>query len=480
MSAPVPVTARRSSQASIPGSSGCRSSSCDDPRPRRLSLADVSAAWSSRKLSLVQCSTSSDSIEIDTSSVSYDLPAVGVSCAGSYQPIPSDAAIRHSPVLHTHITANRPIWRALILGQLMSLMLCVMAACNHYLSTQYQVNLPAGQNTMHYVLQCLLFTTWLSSRPGDQGIVHVFRCRGWRYLLLALLDVEASYLFARAHQFTTLTSIQLLDCVAIPAVLALTCLLLKVHYKLVHILGVSICLMGVGCLVWADIDDGRTLTGGRNQLLGDMLCLGGALLFAVVSVAQDLVVKTLDWVEYLGMVGLFGSILSTVQTAVLERDTILLMPWDTWQVVALLLGFGLAQFLFCISAPAMLHDSGATALQLSLLTADFYWIMLSIILLHYKLHALYFVSFALTATGIVVYAVKRTPILSHSQQATTYRAMSRDNTTADNVELATPISDLVSLSACPSQQLDDSTYTQLSAGCPDNQVFRTNGDAPFC
>lgn len=56
---------------------------------------------------------------------------------------------------------------------------------------------------------------------------------------------------------------------------------------------------------------------GRNQLLGDMLCLGGALLFAVVSVAQDLVVKTLDWVEYLGMVGLFGSILSTVQTYVL-------------------------------------------------------------------------------------------------------------------------------------------------------------------
>lgn len=61
---------------------------------------------------------------------------------------------------------------------------------------------------MHYVLQLLLFTTWLSCRSGDQGIIHVFKCRGWRYLLLALLDVEASYLFARALQFTTLTSIQ--------------------------------------------------------------------------------------------------------------------------------------------------------------------------------------------------------------------------------------------------------------------------------
>ena len=47
------------------------------------------------------------------------------------------------------------------------------------------------------------------------------------------------------------------------AALALSCLLLKVRYKIVHIVGVTICLMGVGCLVWADIDDGRSLTGGK-------------------------------------------------------------------------------------------------------------------------------------------------------------------------------------------------------------------------
>jgi solute carrier family 35 protein F1/2 len=54
-----------------------------------------------------------------------------------------------------------------------------------------------------------------------------------------------------------------------------------------------------------------------------------------------------------------------------------------------MLGFGLAQFLFCILAPAMLRDSGATALQLSLLTADFYWLMLGIFLLQYKVNQCY-------------------------------------------------------------------------------------------
>jgi solute carrier family 35 protein F1/2 len=300
-----------------------------------------------------------------------------------------------------------------------------------------------GQSTLHYVLQCLLFTTWLSCRSGDRGIISVLRRRGWRYLLLALVDIEANYLLVTAHQFTTLTSIQLLDCVSVTAALALSCLLLKVRYKIVHIVGVSVCLMGVGCLVWADIDDGRSLTGGKNQLLGDLLCLGGAVLFAVVSVTQELVVKTLDWVEYLGMVGLFGSVISIVQTAVLERNTVLLVPWSTWQVVGLLVGFGVAKFVFSVLSPVVLRDSGATALHLSLLTADFYWLVLGIILLQYKFHALYFLSFALTATGIIIYAVKRTPIFTQSQQPVTYSALSfpsfEESQTKESCQETTPL-----------------------------------------
>jgi len=65
---------------------------------------------------------------------------------------------------------------------------------------------------------------------------------------------------------------QLLDCVSVTAALALSCLLLKVRYKIVHIVGVSVCLMGVGCLVWADIDDGRSLTGGKFHQHATFYC----------------------------------------------------------------------------------------------------------------------------------------------------------------------------------------------------------------
>jgi solute carrier family 35 protein F1/2 len=44
-----------------------------------------------------------------------------------------------------------------------------------------------------------------------------------------------------------------------------------------------------------------------------MLCLGGAVLFSVTTVLQELVVKTVDIIEYLGMIGFFGTILSCMQ-----------------------------------------------------------------------------------------------------------------------------------------------------------------------
>lgn len=109
---------------------------------------------------------------------------------------------------------------------------------------------------------------------------------------------------------------------------------------MVHIVGISVCLMGVGCLVWAGIDDNKDLSAngkskingktkfnkieqtdltdgslfpGKNQLVGDMLCLGGAVLFSVITVLQELAVKTVDIIEYLGMIGFFGTILSCIQ-----------------------------------------------------------------------------------------------------------------------------------------------------------------------
>ena len=55
------------------------------------------------------------------------------------------------------------------------------------------------------------------------------------------------------------------------------------------------------------------LFSGRNELLGDALCLIASLINAIIMVAQDHIVKTRSIAEYLGMIGIFGLCLSSAQ-----------------------------------------------------------------------------------------------------------------------------------------------------------------------
>ncbi|KAJ8922058.1 hypothetical protein NQ315_008699 [Exocentrus adspersus] len=303
------------------------------------------------------------------------------------------------------------VWQNIILGQFLSLVLCALNTLSHHISFSATSVLPTGQSFPHYMFLCAIYTSWLAFRRGDKGLISIIKARGWRYLLLCLIDVEANTLLSTAHQFTTLTSIQLLGCVAIPVALALSCLVLGVRYRMVHIVAVSVCLMGVGCLVWANIEDSKI--DGKNQLVGDMLCLGGAVLFAIVTVFQELSVKNTDIVEYLGLLGLFGSIVSGVQMLLLEKQTLITSTWRDSS--ALLSSFSACQFMFCTFSSVFLVNMGTTALHLSLLSGNFYTLIVGIYFFNYKFHALYFLSYTLSMTGVYIYAIKKTPVAMHGR-----------------------------------------------------------------
>ncbi|XP_023011785.2 solute carrier family 35 member F2 [Leptinotarsa decemlineata] len=302
------------------------------------------------------------------------------------------------------------VWQNIILGQFLSLVLCALNTLSHYINSTKTSVLPSGQSFPHYMFLCAIYTSWLAFRRGDKGLISIIKARGWRYLLLCVIDVQANTLMSTAHQYTTLTSIQLLGCVAIPVALALSCLVLGVRYRMVHIIAVSVSLMGVGCLVWANINDSKT--DGTNQLVGDMLCLGGAVLFAIVTVLQELSVKHTDIVEYLGLLGLFGSIVSGLQMLVLEKQTLISSTWRNSS--ALLSSFSACQFMFCTFSSVFLLNMGTTALHLSLLSGNFYTLIVGIVLFNYKFHALYFLSYTLAMTGVYIYAIKHTPVASRN------------------------------------------------------------------
>ncbi|KAJ1349111.1 hypothetical protein KIN20_004562 [Parelaphostrongylus tenuis] len=249
-----------------------------------------------------------------------------------------------------------------------------------------------------YSVVMQIWRTW--SAGGDEET--------WlQYFLLALIDVEANYMVVSAYQFTNLTSIQLLDCSTIPMVLLLSWLFLSVRYLISHIIGVCICLIGIACLIWADILDGKGSIGGNNRLVGDMLCLGGSLLYSIANVSEEFLVKQHSRVEYLGMVGLFGSLISGIQLAILEHKNLAQLNWNATTISCFIL-FAISMFLFYSLVTVVLEKTSALMFNLSVLTADFYSLLFGLFLFMDTFHYLYFVSFVVVVTGSIIYSFRET------------------------------------------------------------------------
>ncbi|EMS57108.1 hypothetical protein TRIUR3_15093 [Triticum urartu] len=194
------------------------------------------------------------------------------------------------------------------------------------------------------------------------------------YLILSIVDVEANYIVVKAYQYTSLTSVMLLDCWAIPCVLFLTWIFLKTKYGLRKLFGVGICVAGVVLVVFSDVHASERKSKGPSPLKGDMLVIAGATLYAVSNVTE-------------------------------------VLPF---------IGFALAMFLFYSTVPIILKICGATMLNLSLLTSDMWAVLIRIFAYHEKVDWMYFVAFAGTAIGLIIYSYNVT-----SSQLTTRTIASR-------------------------------------------------------
>ncbi|XP_024866843.1 solute carrier family 35 member F2-like isoform X2 [Kryptolebias marmoratus] len=294
------------------------------------------------------------------------------------------------------------------MGQGLASLICGTAISSQYLASDFQVNTPMLQSLLHYTLLCVTYTTMLSCRKGDGNILQILRRRWWKYFLLGLVDVEANYAVVKAYQYTTLTSVQLLDCFVIPVLMVLSWWVLKARYRTVHYVAVCICLLGVGTMVGADLLAGRDQGSTSNILLGDGLVMLSATLYAVSNVSQEYTVKNLSRVEFLGMVGLFGTAISTLQMVILERSEVTNIKWS-WQVGLLFTAYALCMFALYSWMPVVIKLSSATSANLSLLTADLFGLFCGIFLFQYKFSALYLVSLVVILIGFITYNAVPTP-----------------------------------------------------------------------
>ncbi|XP_061667920.1 solute carrier family 35 member F1 [Syngnathoides biaculeatus] len=305
---------------------------------------------------------------------------------------------------------SRDLLVTLALGQVLSLLVCAIGLTSKYLADDFHASTPVFQSFLNYILLFLVYTTTLAVRQGEGNLLAILKQSWWKYMILGFIDIEANYLILKAYQYTTLPSVQLLDCFVIPVVLLLSWFFLLVRYKAVHIVGTVLCLLGIGCMVGADILLGRQESHGEQKLFGDLLVLGGATLYGISNVCEEFIVKNLSRVEFLGMMGLFGSFFSGIQLAIMEHKELLKIPWN-WQIGLLYMGFSAFMFSLYSFMPLVMKKTSATSINLSILTADLYSLFCGLFLFHYRFSCLYLLSVFIIMLGLVVYSSESTYVV---------------------------------------------------------------------
>ncbi|KAL1189729.1 hypothetical protein V5N11_036211 [Cardamine amara subsp. amara] len=283
------------------------------------------------------------------------------------------------------------------LGQILSL-LCTSNAFTSSELARKGINVPTSQSFLGYMLLVIVYGgIMLYRRP-------TIKAKWYHYLLLALVEVEANFLVVKANQYTSLTSIMLLDCWAIPCVLVLTWLFLKTKYRLMKIIGVVICIIGVVMVVFSDVHAGSQ-AGGSNPIKGDFLVLAGTTLYAISNTSEEFLVKNADTVELLTFLGFFGAIISVIQIVIFEQGELKAIHWSA-DIVFPFLRFACTVFLFCTLLPVVLKTNGTAMFTLSLLTSDMWAVLIRIFAYHEKVDWLYYLAFATTAIGLIIYSMK--------------------------------------------------------------------------
>ena len=254
-----------------------------------------------------------------------------------------------------------------------------------------------------------------SGSKNSYGINNDNRPHMIWYIISAVLDVEANFLVIVAYNYTSITSVMLLDCFTIPCAMFFSYICLGCSYRYKHIIGVIICLLGLSCIIINDSlqQQQQQEDDSSNPVLGDLLCLCGAILYAASNILQEFLVKFHNREEYLGKLGLFGVIIAIIQFMIVDFPSI--ETTNNNNIFTLAMIFTMIGFILClnfmyINTTIFLQSNDAILFNLSLLTSDVYAVIFTYFYEGYLVSWLYFIAFSLVIIGLILYHIEKPPI----------------------------------------------------------------------
>ncbi|ORZ09521.1 hypothetical protein BCR42DRAFT_423573 [Absidia repens] len=347
------------------------------------------------------------------------------------------------------------IW-PICLGQLVSLCITGTSSASSALWQQHHVNIPFTQNTCMYFLLALTFGSWkyynykkathlpstrkqhagsalLSQRQerfsydGQQNYRTLNKSQSPYHLLLVVLfsivDVQANVLAVTAFRNTSVLSALIISSWTLPCIMMLSVVLLKTRYQPAHFIGVVLGLVGLGFLIWGDMivtasnpdnHDGDSSFPLTHSWLGDIICLISATLYAISNVTEEYLVHYSTSQDFLYRIGLTGMIQNGVLAWLFEYDTLTSINWSRHNVT-LVLVYVLCLFIMYSLIPTIYRLAGAIFVGMSLVTSNFYSLLIGLVFLDAKMPPFYPLAYCLVIIGATLYNIVPPPVY-HPQE----------------------------------------------------------------
>jgi len=295
---------------------------------------------------------------------------------------------------------------SLLAGQVVSL--CV--TCTNVTTTELVSRnwvLPTTQTFFLYFSLFIIYTPYTIYQYGFKGWCQMLLRDGWKYIILAAADVEGNFLAVKAYDYTNLLSCMLLDAWAIPVCIFLSWLYMRPKYHWTQIVGVLVCIGGLGMLVASDELTDKDYPA-VSKVKGDIFMIIGASLYGFSNSTEEFFVRKRPLYEVVGQMGMWGTIINGIQAAGLEHNDMKTASWNG-ATIGILIAYTAAMIILYTVAPLLYRLASSTYYNLSLLSSDFYGLLFGLFLFHYKPYWLYFPSFSVVIIGLIVYFWSATP-----------------------------------------------------------------------
>ena len=322
---------------------------------------------------------------------------------------------RDATIWHNSISTKK--WPILLFGQAIALGAASMNAASYTLEYNLGVIVPIFLMCVTYLLLSIhLLYMRREQRINEDERAHKLPLSNlrlhvpwWIYLGMAIMDVVPNYMTLASFRYTSLTSTTLLSSLTVPATMLASRYILARTYQLSHFLGVCLSLLGGAMTVWMDVgNETSTDTNHPYSYIGDLLAIAAAILYGVSDAIGEYSIKYIDRVEYLGMLGFFGAILTFLSLPLLEGRAVYLLFADTpasilCAVFAVMVWYVISLMYYYIASTVFYTRGDATLLNLSLQTSNMWAILFTVVAERESPKKEFYWATIMVATGVFIY-----------------------------------------------------------------------------